>query len=86
MKAPCSPGWVSPRRGQGPGTQSILPRRDFQAEGLEQWKVLLSVEGHCEERFLVSALIHTVTLAEMPPNYPRCLPGIQLLLGELRQH
>lgn len=45
MKAPCSPGWVSPRRGQGPGTQSIMQRRDFQTEGLEQWKVLLSVEG-----------------------------------------
>lgn len=42
MKAPCSPGWVSPRRGEGPGTQSIQ-RRDFPAQGgLEQcclWKV-----------------------------------------------
>lgn len=30
---------------------------------------LLFSAGHCEERFLVSALIHAVTLARMPPNY-----------------
>lgn len=30
---------------------------------------LMFSSGHCEERFLVSALIHTVTQAGMPPNY-----------------
>lgn len=45
MKAPCSLAWVSPRRENGPGTQSVQQRRDFQAEGLEQWQVLLSAEG-----------------------------------------
>lgn len=49
MKAPCSPAWVSPRRGEGPGTQSILQGRDFEAEGLEQWKVLLKVAGQLIE-------------------------------------
>lgn len=49
MKAPCSLGWVSPRRGEGPGTQSILQRRDFEAEGLERWKVLLKVVGQLIE-------------------------------------
>ena len=33
MKAPCSPGWVGPRRGEGPGTQSILQRGDFRGRG-----------------------------------------------------
>ncbi|TNN86535.1 hypothetical protein EYF80_003305 [Liparis tanakae] len=43
-------GWVSPRRGQGPGTQSILQRGDFQAEGLEPSKVLLSAEANSLEK------------------------------------
>lgn len=34
----------------------------------------------------MSALIHTVTLAAMPPNYPRSEHGIQQLLRELRLH
>lgn len=44
--------------------------------------------GHCEERFLVSALIHAVTLARMPPTISMLLAGlcIRLLLGELRLH
>lgn len=42
--------------------------------------------GHCEECFLVSALIHTVTQATIPLNYPPYLPGIHLFLGELRLH
>lgn len=29
VKAPCSPGWVSPRRGEGPGTQSIPARGEI---------------------------------------------------------
>lgn len=45
LKAPCSLGWVSPRRGEGPGTQSILQGRDLEAEGLEQWKVPLKVSS-----------------------------------------
>lgn len=42
--------------------------------------------GHCEECFLVSTLIHTVTQATVPLNYPPYLPGIHLFLGELRLH
>lgn len=50
MKAPCSLGWVSPRRGEGPGTQSIPQRRDFQAEAWSNggcyslWKVSLAYQ------------------------------------------
>lgn len=39
LKAPCSLGWVSPRRAQGPGTESILHGRDWEAEGPEPWTV-----------------------------------------------
>lgn len=42
--------------------------------------------GHCEECFLVSALIHSVTQAPVPLDYPPYLPGIHLFLGELRLH
>lgn len=78
-----------------PSTDTLTRPRQAQVSPLASLFVLLENSlfcllfsaGHCEERFLVSALIHTVTLAVMPlRTITACTPGIRLLLGELSLH
>lgn len=70
--------WAVPGSGICAGLPFVLPENGLFCPPVSA--------GHCEERFLVSALIHVVTRATMPPDSPRRLPAIQRLLWELRPH